>query len=135
MSKAKRTKSPNADLVEAARSHRDQILMFHDQRGGTQPVILLDFQRLRLRSYPFKEYKATVRRNRRRCWTRNTRRPLRRTKSLSSCGIARPGGLRRSSFVASDAGALGGCRAGLGLADCGVGDDSTLSRFPPGAQP
>lgn len=61
MSKAKRTKSPNADLVEAARSHRDQILMFHDQRGGTQPVILLDFQRLRLRSYPFKEYKATVR--------------------------------------------------------------------------
>jgi hypothetical protein len=35
--------------------------MFHDQRGGTHPVILLDFQRLKLRSYPFKEYKATVR--------------------------------------------------------------------------
>ena len=61
MSKAKQMKSPNADLVEAARSHRHQILVFHDQRGGTQPVILLDFQRLRLRSYPFKEYKATVR--------------------------------------------------------------------------
>ena len=60
MSKTRRTRSPNADLVEAARSHRDQILMFHDQRGGTQPVILLDFQRLRLRSYPFEEYKATV---------------------------------------------------------------------------
>ena len=61
MSKAKRTKSPNTDLVEAARSHRDQILMFHDHRGGTQPVILLDFQRLKLRSYSLKEYKATVR--------------------------------------------------------------------------
>jgi hypothetical protein len=61
MSKAKRTKSPNADLVAAARSHSDQIVTFHDQRGGTQPVILLDFQRLRLRSYPFKEYKAKVR--------------------------------------------------------------------------
>jgi hypothetical protein len=61
MSKARRTRSPNADLVEAAHSHRDQILMFHDQRGGTHPVILLDFQRLKLRSYPFKKYRATVR--------------------------------------------------------------------------
>jgi hypothetical protein len=62
VSKAKRTKSPNADLVAAARSHRDQILMFHDQRGGTsQPVILLDLQRRRLRSYSIKEYKAKVR--------------------------------------------------------------------------
>jgi hypothetical protein len=61
MSKLKRTKSPNADLVAAARSHRTQIVMFHDQRGGTHPVILLDFQRLKLRSYPFQEYKATVR--------------------------------------------------------------------------
>jgi hypothetical protein len=62
VSKVKLTKSPNADLVAAARGHRDQILMFHDQRGGTtQPVIVLDFQRRRLRSYSFKAYKETVR--------------------------------------------------------------------------
>jgi len=62
VSKVRQTKSPNADLVEAARGHRDQILMFHDQRGGTtMPVILLDFQRRRLRAYTIKEYKAKVR--------------------------------------------------------------------------
>jgi hypothetical protein len=61
MSKAKRTRSPNTDLVEIARGHRDQILKFHDERGGTKPVILLDFQRRRLRAYSFNEYKRTLR--------------------------------------------------------------------------
>ncbi len=61
MSNAKRTRSPNADLVTAARAHGNQILKFHDQLDDENPVILLDFQRLRLHSYPFEEYKATLR--------------------------------------------------------------------------
>jgi hypothetical protein len=61
MSKAKRAKSPNTDLVETARAYRDQILKFHDERGGTKPVILLHFQRRRLRAYSFEQYKSTLR--------------------------------------------------------------------------
>jgi hypothetical protein len=61
MSTAKQTKNPNADLVMAARSHGDQILRFHDQLEDADAVILLDFQRLRLHSYPFHEYKGTLR--------------------------------------------------------------------------
>jgi hypothetical protein len=62
MSKAKRTRSsPDTDLVAMARVHRDQILRFQDERGGTKPVILLDFQRRRLHAYSFEEYKATLR--------------------------------------------------------------------------
>ena len=61
MSSAKQTKSPNADLVMAARSHGDQILKFHDELDDAEAVILLDFQRLRLHSYPFEEYRATLR--------------------------------------------------------------------------
>jgi hypothetical protein len=61
MSNAKRTQSPNADLVTAARAHSEQILKFHDQLEDAHPVIVLDFQRLRLHSYPFAEYKATIR--------------------------------------------------------------------------
>jgi hypothetical protein len=61
MSTAKRTKGPNADLVMAARTHRDKILKFHDHLDESQPIVLLDFQRLRLHSYPFAEYKATLR--------------------------------------------------------------------------
>jgi hypothetical protein len=61
MSKAKQTQGPDADLVAVARAHRDQIVRFHDENGGTDPVILLDFQRLRLHAYSFDEYKATLR--------------------------------------------------------------------------
>ena len=61
MSNAKPTRSPNADLVTAARAHGDQILKFYDDLDEDNPIVLLDFQRLRLHSYPFEEYKATLR--------------------------------------------------------------------------
>ncbi len=61
MSNAKPTRSPNTDLVTAARAHGEQILKFYDQLDEDNPVVLLDFQRLRLHSYPFEEYKATLR--------------------------------------------------------------------------
>ena len=61
MAKAKQAKSPNADLVDLARGHRDQIIRFHDEHGGTGGVILLDFRRRRLHAYAFEKYKATLR--------------------------------------------------------------------------
>jgi len=61
MAKAKRKKSPNADLVEVTRTHKDQILRFYDQVDHERPVILLDFQRMKIRSYPFEKYKAKIR--------------------------------------------------------------------------
>ena len=61
MSSAKPTRSPNADLVTAARAHGEQILKFTTSSMKTIPSSLLDFQRLRLHSYPFEEYKATLR--------------------------------------------------------------------------
>jgi hypothetical protein len=61
VSNVKVTKSPNADLVVAARSHSDQIIKFYDQVDDAAAIVLLDFQRLRLHSYSFEEYKATLR--------------------------------------------------------------------------
>jgi hypothetical protein len=61
MSNARRTQSPNSDLVTAARAHSKRILIFHDQLKDAHPIVVLDFQRMRLHSYPFSEYKATIR--------------------------------------------------------------------------
>src|SRR5260370_33482029 len=61
MSQANRKKTPNADLIAAVRHRREQILKFCDQVADKRPVILLDFQRMRLHSHPYEQYKATLR--------------------------------------------------------------------------
>jgi len=61
MAEVKRGKGPNADLVEAIRNHKDQILKFYDQVKHKRPVIMLDFQRLKIHAYRFEECKSMVR--------------------------------------------------------------------------
>jgi len=61
MSKAKRTKSPNADLIEVVRFHREPILQYFDQVKDERPIIVLDVQRRKLHSYSFEAYKARLR--------------------------------------------------------------------------
>jgi hypothetical protein len=62
MSKVKRT-HPNADLILAVRSHKDQIRKFRDEAKHERPVIVLDFQAGKLHSYPFEQYKSMIRQN------------------------------------------------------------------------
>ena len=46
MSKTKKPKNPNADLVAAVPgTTANQILKFHDQAKDQRPLIVLDFQR------------------------------------------------------------------------------------------
>ena len=83
MSKAKQTKSPNADLVTAARAHRDQILRFHDQRRRRQRLSSCStFSDCGSTPIPSRNTRPRSARNRKRCSTRNTRRPWRRNKVL-----------------------------------------------------
>ena len=61
MAEAKRKKSPNADLVQAVRDHRDQILKVYGQVADKRPLILLDFKNMKIHTYPYEEYKAMLR--------------------------------------------------------------------------
>jgi hypothetical protein len=61
MSKAKARRNPNADLLKAVREHKDQILKVWDQTDYDRPLLLLDFQRMKLHTYPYDEYKARLR--------------------------------------------------------------------------
>jgi hypothetical protein len=61
MAKTKRKKRPNADLLQAVRDQRDQILKVYDQVADERPLILLDYQRGRLHARPYEEYKAMLR--------------------------------------------------------------------------
>ncbi len=61
MSKSRRTKSPDADLIEVVRSHRGPILQYYDQVKDERPILVLDFQRRKLHSYTYEDYKATLR--------------------------------------------------------------------------
>jgi hypothetical protein len=61
MTKAKLSKGPNADLVDAVRSHRDQILEYYDRVADKNPVIVLDLERRKLHSYPYAECRAMLR--------------------------------------------------------------------------
>jgi hypothetical protein len=60
MAKAKQKRRPNADLIQAVRDHRDQILKVYDQVADTRPLILLDFQRRRIHARPYEEYKTML---------------------------------------------------------------------------
>jgi hypothetical protein len=61
MSKVKRKKIANADLISVVRSHREPILQFYDQVKNERPIIVLDVQRRKLHSYSFEDYKARLR--------------------------------------------------------------------------
>jgi hypothetical protein len=61
MAEAKRKKIPNADLVWAVRDHRDQILKVYNQVAEKRPLILLDFQSMKIHAHPYEEHKAMLR--------------------------------------------------------------------------
>ncbi len=61
MPKAKRKKSPNADLIRFVRFHRGAIIQYYDQVKNERPVIVLDVQRRKLHSYSFEDYKSRLR--------------------------------------------------------------------------
>ncbi len=61
MSKAKRTKNPNADLIQVVKDHREPILQYYDQVKDERPIVVLDAQRRKLHSYSFEEYKTRLR--------------------------------------------------------------------------
>jgi hypothetical protein len=82
MSQAKSKTVPNADLVAAVRNRRDLILKFHDQVAGRRPVILLDVQRLKLHSYSYAEYKATLRADSRRMLDEEYKKAIAKNKVL-----------------------------------------------------
>src|SRR3954451_2863014 len=58
MARAKRKKSPNADLVEAVQNHVDQILMFYEGVEDEQPILVLDYQNQKICAYHYEEYKT-----------------------------------------------------------------------------
>src|SRR3954469_5930609 len=60
MARAKRKRSPNADLVAAVQDHTDQITDFYEEAEYKRPVIVLDFQRQQLQAYSYEEYKVTL---------------------------------------------------------------------------
>ena len=60
MSKARRKKSPNGDLVEAAENFLPHILMFYERFEDKRPVMLLDLQSQKIYAYPYKEFKADL---------------------------------------------------------------------------
>jgi hypothetical protein len=60
MSKAKRNRSPNDDLVEAAENSLPHILMFYKRFEEKRPVMLLDLQSQKIYAYPYEEFKAEL---------------------------------------------------------------------------
>jgi hypothetical protein len=60
MSKAKRNRSPNDDLVEAAEDSLPHILMLYKRFEKKRPVMLLDLQSQKIYAYPYEEFKAEL---------------------------------------------------------------------------
>ena len=60
MAKAKRRKSPNADLVKAVQDRTEDILDFHEGVQDERPVIVLDFQKQTIGAYHYEEYKTRL---------------------------------------------------------------------------
>jgi hypothetical protein len=61
MATAKRKKNPNADLIEAIRTHKDQILKFREHAGNERSVVLFDYQRRKIRVSALNRYKSMLR--------------------------------------------------------------------------
>ena len=60
MSKARRKKSPNTDLVKAVQHRTEDILDFYEEIEDDRPVIVLDYQKQTINAYHYEEYKATL---------------------------------------------------------------------------
>ena len=60
MSKVKRNRNPNDDLVEAAEDSLPHILMFYKRFEKKRPVMLLDLQSQKIYAYPYEEFKAEL---------------------------------------------------------------------------
>jgi hypothetical protein len=60
MARAKRKKSPNADLVKAVQDRTEDILDFYEEVENDRPVIVLDFQKHTICAYHYEEHKATL---------------------------------------------------------------------------
>jgi len=60
MAKAKRRKSPNADLVKAVQDRTEDILDFYEDVEDERPVIVLDFQEQKICAYHYEEYKTRL---------------------------------------------------------------------------
>jgi hypothetical protein len=60
MSRVRRNRSPNADLVEAAEGQLHNILMFYKLFEDKRPVMLFDLQSQQILAYPYEEFKATL---------------------------------------------------------------------------
>jgi hypothetical protein len=61
MSETQRKKIPNADLIKAVRNHKKEILRIYEQADGERPLLLLDFQHLKIHSHPYEDYKRMLR--------------------------------------------------------------------------
>jgi hypothetical protein len=61
MSKEKSKPRPNADLLQAVRHHKDQILKIRDVTEDQRPLLLFDFQRRKVHAYPYEQYKSMMR--------------------------------------------------------------------------
>ena len=60
MGKAKRKKSPNADLVKAVQDRTEDILDFYEEVEDDRPVIVLDFQKHTINAYHYEHYKSIL---------------------------------------------------------------------------
>ena len=60
MSRVRRNRSPNADLVEAAEGQLHNILMFYKLFEDKRPVMLLDLPSQKISAYPYEEFKADL---------------------------------------------------------------------------
>jgi hypothetical protein len=60
MARAKRKKSPNADLIEAVQDRVDQILMFYERVEDEQPILVLDYLDQKICAYHYDEYKTRL---------------------------------------------------------------------------
>jgi len=49
------------ELIQAVRNHRNQILEVYEQPADERLLVLLDFQRKKIHSRPYDEYKAMLR--------------------------------------------------------------------------
>ena len=56
MSRAKRQKSPNTDLVKAVQDRTEDILDFYEEVEEDRPVILFDYQKQTICAYHYEQY-------------------------------------------------------------------------------
>ena len=61
MAQTKARRNPNADLLKAVREHKEQIIQICDQVDHDKPLLLLDFQRMKVHTYSYDEYKSRLR--------------------------------------------------------------------------